>query len=403
MNNGTAVFLWTFRRKWKGLTIFIGAIGVLILVVVSIYPEFSELRGEAIAEALGGDMEISLTENNETDGEYTLSWSKFGGADGYVVVRSNTDIPLVLIKGMGVSGVNIQLLSSFLPRDATVSIHTFDASTTKADFTIPKEKPGSDDVVYFGVLAYKGNITNASIEGTTETVNTGDLVAKGAYDKLMDNPLMKSFVGDIGAEIYSVKGFLSMELFSSLTMFILIYFLVQYAGAFSIEMEKKTIDIILSTPLSRRRLFISRYLSWVTVDLIVIVVWTLVTYAGVSAIGESADASLADGARTMLLFLPFILSVQGFCMLASVATNNSRKAYGISFGIYYGMYVLRIVSLLSEKMRFLRYFTLFEYWDYNAIFVAGVVRWGSILLLTLLSIGLFIAGLTVFERKDLAL
>jgi ABC-2 type transport system permease protein len=214
---------------------------------------------------------------------------------------------------------------------------------------------------------------------------------------------MKSWLGDTGIDIYSIRGYLSMELFSSLTLFIIIYFLVQYAGAFSVEMETRTIDIILSTPLSRRRLFISRYLSWVVVDLIVIVVWTLVSYAGVVAIGESAEASLADGARTMLLFLPFILSVQGFCMLASVATNDSRKAYGISFGIYYAMYVLRIVSILSEKMRFLRYFTLFEYWDYNAIFVAGIVPWGSVILLTLLSIGLFFAGLTVFERKDLAL
>lgn len=403
MNSGMAVFLWTFRRKWKGLTIFIGAVGVLILVIVSIYPEFSELRGEAIAEALGGDMEISLTENSERDGEYTLSWSKYGGADGYVVVQSNTDIPLVLIKGMGVSGVNIQLLSNFLPSDATVSVHTFDASTTKADFTIPKEKSGSDDVVYFGVLAYKGSITNASIEGATETVNTGDLVAKGAYDKLMDNPLMKSWLGDTGIDIYSIKGFLSMELFGSLTMFILIYFLIQYAGAFSVEMEKRTMDIILSTPLSRRRLYVSRYVSWVAAGLIMVVSWTLFMYTSVFAIGEVANAPLVDIARTMLLFLPFLLSVQGFCMLVSVATNDSRKAYGICFAIYYGMYVLRIVSLLSQKMSFLRYFTLFEYWDYNAIFAAGIVPWGGIILLTLLSIGLFLAGLTVFERKDLAL
>jgi len=404
MNSGMAVFLWTFRRKWKGLIIFIGAVGVLILVIIHIYPEFSELRGKAIAEALGGDIEISLTENNETDGDYTLSWSKFGGADGYVVVQSNTDIPLVLIKGMGVSGVNIQLLSTFLPSDATISIHTFDASTTKADFTIPKEKPGGDDhIVYFGVLAYKGSVTKASIEGTTETVNTGDLVAKGAYDKLIEHPLFKSFVGDIGVEIYSIKGFLSMELFSSLTLFIIIYFLVQYAGAFSIEMEKKTIDIILSTPLSRRRLFISRYLSWVAVDLIVVVSWTLFMYVGVVAVGEAANARLGDIARTMVTFLPFLLSVQGFCMLCSVVTNDSRKAYGISFGIYYGMGFLEIVSVLSERMGFVRYFTIFQYWDYNAIFIDGIVQWGHVILLTLLSIGLFIAGLAVFERKDLAL
>ena len=162
-------------------------------------------------------------------------------------------------------------------------------------------------------------------------------------------------------------------------------------------------DIILSTSLSRRRFFVSRYVSWIAAGLITVVSWTLFMYTSVFAISEVANAPLADIARTMLLFLPFLLSVQGFCMLVSVATNDSRKAYGICFAIYYGMYVLRIVSILSERMRFLKYFTLFEYWDYNAIFVAGIVQWGGIILLTLLSIALFVAGLLVFERKDLAL
>jgi len=403
MNSGLAVFLWTFRRKWKGLIVFDVAVGLLILVIINVYPEFSELRGKAIANALGGDIEVSLTRNDERDGDYTLSWSKFGGADGYVVVQSNTEIPLSLIKGMDVSGVNFRLLE-FLPSDATISIRTFDATATQTDFTVPNETPGEESApVHFCVVAFTGSVSNAKIEGASDTVNTKELVAKGAYDKLMEHPLMKSWIGDAGIDIYSVKGFLSMELLSSLTLFIVIYFLVQYAGAFSVEMEKKTIDIILSTPLSRRRLFISRYLSWVAVDVMVVATWTLVMYIGVVGIGEAADAPLADIARTMVLFLPFMLSVQGFCMLASVGTNDSRKAYGICFGIYYGMYVLRIVSILSERMRFLRYFTIFQYWDYNAIFVGGVVRWGGIILLSLLSIGLFIAGLAVLERKDLAL
>jgi len=403
MNSGLAVFLWTFRRKWKGLAIFIAAIGLLILVIINVYPDFSELRGKAIAEALGGDMEISLTRNDETDGNYTLTWSKFGGADGYVVVKSKTEIPLSLIKGMDVSGVNFRLWE-FLPSDGTESVHPFDATATKADFTVPDKTPGEESApVYFCVVAFTGSVSDARIEGASDTVNTKELVAKGAYDKLIEHPLMKAWVGDMGVEMYSIKGFMSFELFSSLTLFIIIYFLVQYAGAFSSEMENRTIDIILSTPLSRRRLFISRYLSWVAVNLIVIVGWTVFMYVGVVSIGETANAPLADIARTTFLFLPFALTVQGFCMLTSVATHDSRKAYGIAFGIYYGMYVLRIVSMLSERMSFLKYFTIFQYWDYNAVFVAGVVRWGGILLLTLLSIGLFIAGLTVFQRKDLAL
>jgi len=403
MNSGLAVFLWTFRRKWKGLSIFIASVGLLILVIINVYPEFSELRGKAIAKALGGDIEISLTRNEEATGEYTLSWSKFGGADGYVVVKSDTDIPLSLIKGMDVSGVNFRVLG-FLPSDGTVSIHTFDATSTSANFTVPEKVSGKESApVYFCVVAFTGSVANAKIQGASDTVNTRQPVAKGAYDKLMKHPLMKTFIGDLGVDMYSVKGFMSFELFSSLTLFIIIYFLLQYGGAFSSEMENRTIDLILSTPLSRRRLFVSRYLSWLTMNLIVMASWTFFMHAGVVSIGKSAEAPLADIARTTFLFLPFALTVQGFCMLASVAANDSRKAYGITFGVYYGMYFLRIISVLSERLSFLRYFTIFQYWDYNSVFVDGVVRWGGILLLTLLSIGLFVAGLVVFEKKDLAL
>ena len=53
-NSNLAVFVWTFRRKWKGLAIFIAATAVMILAIVHIYPEISQLRSKAIAEAFGG-------------------------------------------------------------------------------------------------------------------------------------------------------------------------------------------------------------------------------------------------------------------------------------------------------------------------------------------------------------
>ncbi len=405
-NSSLAVFVWTFRRKWKGFVIFIAATAVMVFIVFSIYPEISELRGKAVAEALGGDVEVSLTQNSKAGGDYTLSWSEYGGADGYVVVESDTEIPLSLIKGMGVSGVNLRLLARFLPNlpgDGKITIHTFDAASTTTDLTGLDETYGKENaLVYFGVLAFRGKASNASIEGASQSVNTRNLVAKGPFEKLMENPLIKAFVGSESVDIFSIKGFLCVELFSGLTLYIMIYFLIQYAGAFCCEMENKTIDVILSTPLSRRRLFISRYLSWVAMNLILIVSWIVFIYIGVRALGEEAEVSLADVARTMILFLPLILSVQGFCMLASVVTNESRKAYGISFGIYFGMHFLEMVGILSERLSFLKYLAVFHYWDYNVIFIDGIVPWGSIVLLTLVSIGLFIAGLVVFERRDLA-
>jgi ABC-type transport system involved in multi-copper enzyme maturation permease subunit len=401
-SSSLAVFLWTFRRKWRGYTIFLTATALLIFAIIGLYPEFAELRGKAMAEALGGDMEVALTKNDEQAEDYTLTWSKYGGADGYVVVESDSEIPLPLIKSLGASGVNLPLMATLVPGDGKLFFHPFDANTNRAELTGLDEKYGSDDpVVHFGVLAFEGGPAAANIVGTSHSVNTQDMIAEGAYDKMMENPFIKSLVGSRGADIYSIRGFVCLELFGSLMLYVIIYFLVQYAGAFSLEMENKTIDLLLSTALTRRRLFASRYLAWVGMNLVLIVSWTAFIYAGVLLIEEGDAVSLADVAWTMFLFLPFLLAVQGTCMLVSVVVNESRKAYGICFGIYYGMHAVRILAPLSERLKFLERFTIMHYVDYESTFIDGFVPWLDVAVLTLLSVALFVAGLVIFDRKDL--
>ena len=401
-NSNLAVFFWTLRRKWKGFAIFVGATVVLNSLLISLYPEFSEIRGEAIAEALGGDIEISLTQANADDGSYVLGWGKHDEADGYALVESDADIPLSLITGAGLSEINLRLLSTFLPSAGRISIRTFGASATETRLTgLDKKYAGEDKPVFFAVLAFRGEPSNAAIVGASQTVNTANMVVKGAYDKLMKHPLMKTFLGDSIADIYSIKGFVCLEILTGLTLYIIIYFIIQYAGAFSCEIENKTIDIILSAPLTRRSLFVSRYLSWVAMNLIMIASWIVSIYIAILAIGEDADVALGDVAWVMISFLPFLLAVQGFCMLASVTANESRKAYAAAFGIYFGMYVLKIVATISVRLSFLKYLTIFHYWQYGAIFMDGTVAWGSIVLLTTLSVALFIAAIVVLDRKDL--
>jgi len=401
-NSSVAVFLWTFRRKWKGFVIFLAATIALIFLIVGIYPEFSTLQSQRMAKALGGDIDISLAEDKEIKGKYTLSWTKYGGVDGYVVVESDSDIQLALLYLKDLKGEDLEsgkILAQFF---GGISVQTFDPNTTEVVLTGVDKKFGTEDaVVYFGVLAFTGDTSKADIVGTSQTVNTRDMKAEGAYDKLMENPIMKAFIGDT-VDIYSVKGFLYMELFGSFTMYIIIYFIIQYAGAFCSEMETKTIDILLSTPLRRRNLFISRYLSWIVLVLLFILSWILCIGIGVRMIDKADEVPLVDIARTMFYSLPFILSVQSLCMLTSVLINESRKAYGISLGIYFGMYFFEIIHGYSDKLDFLKYVTLLQYYDPGLVFIEGVIPWRDTLVLAIVAIVLFSAGLIVFERKDLA-
>jgi len=397
-----AVFLWTLRRKWKGFAVFTCATAVMIFCIVHIYPEISQLQSQAIAKAFGGDIEISLTQDSGVDGDYTLRWGKYGGADGYVVVESETELPLALFTDMDIPEVDLRLLDTFSTL-GDVTTYTVDAATTEMKLTGLDQKYGEETaLVYFGVLAFRGEASRANIEGASQTVNTRNMVSEGALDALMAHPLIEPFLGGTKLDFYSIKGFLCVELFTGLTVYLIIYFLIQYAGAFCCEMENKTIDLILSTPLSRRGLFISRYLSWATMNLVFIASWAVVIYLAVFSVGCQAEAPLADVALTMISFFPFVQAVQGLCMLASVVTNQTMKAYALSLGLYFGMVILEGVGMMSERLSFLKYASITYYWDYDVIFIDGVVPWGHVILLCVVAIVLFLAGLWVFERKDLA-
>jgi ABC-type transport system involved in multi-copper enzyme maturation permease subunit len=78
------------------------------------------------------------------------------------------------------------------------------------------------------------------------------------------------------------------------------------------------------------------------------------------------------------------------------------KAYAISFGLYFGMGILEIIGTLSQRYSFVKYASLTYYWDYYIIFIDGVIPWRNIILMTVVAVLLFLAGLFVFERKDLA-
>jgi ABC-type Na+ efflux pump permease subunit len=298
--------------------------------------------------------------------------------------------------------MDLRLLAMFLPHVEAISIHTLDADTIQMRRAgLDQEYKEEHALVYFGVLAFQGDVSQARIVASSQTVNTHNMSSKGALDELLQHPLIKPFVGSETLDIYSIKGFLCIELFNGLTIYVIVYFLIQYAGAFCCEVENKTIDVVLSTPLSRRGFFISRYLSWTVMNLVFIMSWIALIYLGVLSVGQQADATLVDVARTMISFFPYIQAVQGICMLASVLTNQSMKAYAMSFGVYFGMGILEVIGTLSQRFGFLKYASITYYWDYEMIFITGVIPWGELLLLSVVALVLFFAGLFVLERKDL--
>ena len=94
MKNSHAVFVFTISQKWKGLSIFTAIMVLFLMMILSIYPEFTKIATAPTAELSGdGLIGITLTEDSKT-GNFTLGWDRVPLAEGYALVQSDAEFKI---------------------------------------------------------------------------------------------------------------------------------------------------------------------------------------------------------------------------------------------------------------------------------------------------------------------
>ena len=397
MKNSHAVFVFTISQKWKGLSIFTAIMVLFLMMILSIYPEFTKIATAPTAELSGdGLIGITLTEDSKT-GNFTLGWDRVPLAEGYALVQSDAEFnPLDHLGQMNFTVLPDQLEG--VRHDPVVTL----VEPGETEFTIADlaGEWGRGTVVYLAVMPYVGPAENATVQVVSGLLNTGALVASTPFDALMESSFYEAW--GVTSDFLKLGPFLDMEFFGSTMVFALIFLIRHYTASFAREKERKTIDLLMSTPLSRRTLFVSRYLAWTAVSVALVIIFWLVIVAGVSALGETDQLSAGRSLLACVLLLPFLLVVQGMGMLGSVLFDETRKATGFAMGLFFGMFILQIMARLSEGWDGLKYLSVFHYWDTSAGLSGREFPWSGTILLTALAAALFVASLSVFEKRDLA-
>lgn len=97
------------------------------------------------------------------------------------------------------------------------------------------------------------------------------------------------------------------------------------------------------------------------------------------------------------------IAISGLGFFASCISNDTKLSYSISAGIPIGFFIIQLLANMGGKLENLKYVTIFTLLDTNKLIngeSAGV--W---MFLALFSIGivLYIAGILIFNKKDLPL
>ncbi len=172
---------------------------------------------------------------------------------------------------------------------------------------------------------------------------------------------------------------------------------ILFGSIVSNEENDGTIEFLLSKPISRMNIALSKLSAAFTYLILFVVFVFLTAYICLKSINVNFSVGklfeFALGVFLALLVFAFI------CFLISMFVYRSRTIIPIAVVIVSGTFILKAISEINEKSGFIKYLSPFHYFDASAILKQGLSP-VSISISIIVIVGCFIAGLLVYENKD---
>jgi ABC-2 type transport system permease protein len=200
------------------------------------------------------------------------------------------------------------------------------------------------------------------------------------------------------AELTSVEQYLNAEMLSLIVPLAVGYLAVRsVASGLSGAAESGRLDVLLSAPVSRRRLVASGFLATAVELAAVLFLSLLITALGslLSGAGLCFGLALAGFASVW----PLALLFAGFGIVASSWSLRTSVVTGSVAGVLVAMYVADLVGRLDTGLDWIRYGSVFRY--YGKAIEDGIDP-VSFIGVTAIAIAIAALGAALFERRDIS-
>jgi ABC-2 type transport system permease protein len=224
------------------------------------------------------------------------------------------------------------------------------------------------------------------------------------FDELMKNypeALMKAFNLE-ELSFNTLEKFLAMEQFSFVWPLMVMFMLISLAGAsIAKEIERGTMELLLSRPISRIKIFFSRYLAGLA-SLFAFTIFSIFAVVPLAKL-HHLDYVFANHLTVAMLGFLFGWAIFSLAMMFSAMFSERGKVYMLTGGILLLMYVLNIVAALKENLDKLKYISFFHYFDTQQALVYNVIKEEAILVFAGVTIVCTICGALWFKKRDVAI
>ena len=170
-------------------------------------------------------------------------------------------------------------------------------------------------------------------------------------------------------------------------------------GATALAKEEKdgTAEFLLTHPISRTRIITDKLIAVILQVAILSVASMAVSFLAILAVGVEAEFG-----KLALVFLAFfLLQIEFAAITFGISAFMKSGPVGVGLGLVFGLYLVNILSNLTEELEVLKYITPFAYADGTHIVPEGSID------LKYLAVGLALAVLGIaaayvkYNKKDI--
>lgn len=219
------------------------------------------------------------------------------------------------------------------------------------------------------------------------------------FVKTMPEEILSVINMDI-ISINTVSGWLLTEGYLIINLLGSCFFAILGGTILLKEENDGTIDFLFSKPLKKSQIVSSKLFTGIIYVLVFNVIISLTTLIGLKMSHDfNFNHWLLSSTAPIFIHLFFFI----LAMLVSNYFKRTNKSVTVNLGIVLGSYILGVLSLMSDKLEFLKYFSPFEYINSDSIVLNNNLNGGNLILLTVYMIILIVGLYSTYNKKELGL
>ncbi len=175
---------------------------------------------------------------------------------------------------------------------------------------------------------------------------------------------------------------------------------IVFSGLISKEVERGTIDILITSPISRIKILAEKFLAALLWLLVLGAFSFLGFYAGTFWSGIGVPYSVEMLFKAVVNGTAFFVGLSSVSLFFSVIFNEHKRAAIVSILFFMLSYLAFFLAGFSPLWMRIKRFTLFRFFNTEKLFMSGIFHWKNVYMLLLISIIFFLLSWIVFSKKE---